>query len=185
MKKAVSAFLCVFLCVIMSSCGIIVKEKGQGAKVENGETKKETVQEIKRGDKIVTDGMEITINGVEITYDVLPDKTDGFYTHYPADSGKVYISVDADVTNKAKQDLGCDEIGKLVADYNDGYTYKGFVVVEDSTTGFTYANITKITPLETKGIKWLVECPEAVGEGDEALFLEFTVEGENFVYTVR
>ncbi|MGN1080506.1 MAG: hypothetical protein ACI4QV_00280, partial [Acutalibacteraceae bacterium] len=142
-------------------------------------------QEIKSGEKIVTDNFEIAINGVELTYDVLPDDTGGFYTHYEAEAGKVYISVDADVTNKAKQNLECDNIGKVTANYNDGYTYSGFVIVDDSSTGFTYANITSITPLETRGIKWLIECPQEVAETANALFLEFTVNGEKFVYYVR
>lgn len=116
--------------------------------------------------------MEVAINSVEITYDVLPDNTSGFYTHYEADVGNVNICVDADVKNTAKQNLGCDEIGAIFANYNDGYTCKGFVVVDDSSTGFTYANITSIDPLETKGIKWLIECPQEIDESDKALFFE-------------
>ena len=129
--------------------------------------------------------MEIKINSVELTYDVLPDDTSGFYTHYAADAGKVYIAVDASVTNKAKQNLDCDKIGKIIADYNSGYTYRGFVVVKDSNTGFTYANITSIDPLETKGIKWLIECPEEVEISSNPLFLEFTINGGKYKLVIR
>lgn len=184
MKKIISAVLCVFICFSIAACGSAITEKPSGSEVEKQE-KEDSVREIKNGEKIVTESMELAINDVTITYDVLPDNTDGFYTHYAADSGKVYINVDADVTNKAKQGLKCDKIGKVVADYNGGYTYKGFVVVEDSSTGFTYANITTVDPLETKGIRFLIECPQEVEESDAPLFLEFTVNSEKFIYTVR
>lgn len=148
-------------------------------------TKEEKVKQIKDGDKIITDNKEITINNVELTYDVLPDDTSGAYSHYEAEAGKVYISIDADIYNSAKQNLPCDDIGSVVADYNDGYTYSGFVIVDDASTGFTYANITSITPLETKGIKWLVECPQEVEETDNSLILQFTIDNEKYEYVVR
>lgn len=162
-----------------------IESKPSSTTVEKDETSSETDRVIKQGEKIVTKEMEVAINSVELTYDVLPDDTSGFYTHYEADSGKVYICVDADVTNKAKQNLACDEIGKVIADYNDGYTYSGFAIVDDSTTGFAYANITNINPLETKGIKWLIECPQEVEESENSLFLEFTIKGEKYIYTIR
>ena len=115
--------------------------------------------------------MEITINKVELTYDVLPDDVSGFYTHYEADQGNVYLHIDTDVKNLGKQNLACDEILKAVADYNSGYTYSGFAVPEDSGTGFTYANITSIKPLETLGLHYLFKCPQEVEESSNPLFV--------------
>lgn len=145
----------------------------------------EKIKEVKDGSKIITDSVEITINSVELTYDVLPDNRSGFYTHYEAEKGKVYIAIDADVYNKAKQNLSCDNIGKAVADYNDGYTYNGFIVVDDPNLGFTYSNITSISPLETQGIKWLINCPQEVEETENPLFIKFTIDGEKFIYNIR
>ena len=144
-----------------------------------------SIQEIHVYTKLISDTMEIIFNNVELTYDVLPNNTDGLYTHYPADVGKVYISIDASVKNVVKQNIRCDEIGKVVADYNNGYKYNGFIVVEDSSTGFTYSNITSITPLETKNIKWLIECPEEIDETTHPLFLIFTIDGYKYKLTIR
>lgn len=192
MKKVLSLFWLLCLSVALVGCvnnstATVQKSTNdeQPVSVEQPEEQKEDSQQIKAGEKIVTDAMEVTINSVKLTYDVLPDDTSGFYTHYEADKGKVYISVDADVTNKAKQNLGCDEIGTIIANYNDGYTYRGFVVVKDSTTGFTYANITSVDPLETRGIKWLIECPQEVETSTNPLYLEISIEGQKFKYTVR
>lgn len=139
------------------------------------------------GDTITTDYAEITINKVELTYDVLPDDTSGFYTHYEADSGNVYLHLDLDVKNLGKQNLGCDEILSATADYNGAYTYTGFAVSEDSNTGFTYANITSIKPLETLGVHFLFKCPQEVEESTNPLFitLEPASTKDSYVLTIR
>ena len=103
---------------------------------------KELILEV--GDVITSDKMEITINKIEFSYDVLPDNTSSFYTHYAADDGNVYIHIDTDVKNLSKRNLRCDEILTVKADYNDGFTYKGQTIVEDDATGFTYASISSI-----------------------------------------
>ncbi len=139
------------------------------------------------GDTITTDTMEFTIQKVELTYDVLPDDTSGFYSHYAADAGNVYLHIDADIKNLAKQNLSCDAIASLTADYNNGYTYSSFAVPEDSSTGFTYANITSIKPLETLGVHFLFKCPQEVEESSNPLFV--TIEPANssnsYIITVR
>ena len=179
MKRLIAVILSMLMLLSLVACS----NSDGGGTVEPQQDN--SVQTVNVGDKIVTDSLEIKINSVELTYDVLPDNTSGFYTHYAADAGKVYIAVDASVTNKAKQNLDCDEIGKIVADYNNGYTYRGFIIVKDSDTGFTYANITSIVPLETKGIKWLIECPEEVETSSNSLFLEFTINGGKYKLIIR
>ena len=142
-------------------------------------------QQIAIGDIISTENFEIAIKNIEFSYDVLPDNTSDFYTHYPADSGKVYIHVDTDVKNLQKQAVMCDSIMNISADYNDGYTYTGQAIPEDSNLGFNYANITSIDPLETHGVRFLIEVPEEVSTSDAALFLTFDVDGTKFNYAMR
>lgn len=205
MKRSAMCIMCLFLCLVICSCdggavnnsdnvtasdqtdmtSTVVPDDSVTATLETQETVKEKIQEIKCGEKIVTEYMEVAINDVVLTYDVLPDDTSGFYTHYPAEVGKVYISVDASVTNKSKQQIRCDKIGVVVANYSDGFIYNGFIAVKDSRTGFTYANITDIDPLETMGFKWLIECPQEVEQSNESLFLEFTINSEKFIYYIR
>lgn len=185
MKKTIALLCTILLAISLSACSFgstIIPPSNNGTIASAQENKP---QIISVGDKIILDTMEIVINSVELTYDVLPDDTSGFYTHYAADTGKVYISIDASITNTAKQNLGCDDIGRVIADYNNGYTYRGFTVVKDKSTGFTYANITSIDPLETKGIKWLVECPQEVDESSNPLFLEFTIANGKYKLIIR
>lgn len=164
--------------------------KGADTVVEDKDTqqevqKEEDISPIQIGDIIKTDKVEITINNIEFSYDVLPDDTSGLYTHYPAESGNVYIHIDTDVKNLQKQNLNADEIMSVEADYNGGYTYRDNPIPEDSSTGFTYANITSIKPLESLGVRFLINCPQEVEGSDNPLSLVFTVDNQKFGYTIR
>ena len=142
-------------------------EETEEIPIENEET--ENI--ISVGDTIVTDGMEITIDNVQLTYEVLPDNKSDFYSYYAADSGEVYIDLDVSVKNLQKQQLNCDEVLSATADYNNGYTYSCFSVVEDSTLGFNYSSITYISPLETMDMRYLFDCPQEVEETQNPLFI--------------
>ncbi len=146
---------------------------------------KDKVSEVSIGDTIKDDRAEITINKIEFSYDVLPDDTSSFYTHYAAESGNVYIHIDTDVKNIQKQDLACDELMSVKVDYNNGYEYTGFPVPEDSSTGFTYANIVSIAPLSTQGVRFLVECPQEVEESQNSVKVTFTLSNKEYEYVIR
>lgn len=74
---------------------------------------------------------------------------------------------------------------QVKADYNNGYTYDSFTVVDDPTTGFTYSNISTIDPLETKGMRFLIDCPKEVEESQNPLFLIFTVDDKDYKLVIR
>ncbi|WP_192451693.1 hypothetical protein [Candidatus Galacturonibacter soehngenii] len=160
-------------------------EGNTDVEVEKEEVGTEEVAQIQIGDTIQTEKAEITIKNIEFSYDVLPDDTSSFYTHYPADEGNVYIHIDTDVKNTQKQNLNIDEIMSVEANYNNGYKYNSSPVPEDSSTGFTYANITSIKPLDTLGVRFLISCPQEVEESDNSLVLTLTIDKENYSYTVR
>lgn len=147
----------------------------------------QTATPVAVGDTITTDTMELTINKAELTYDVLPDDTSGYYTHYEADAGNVFIHLDMDIKNLGKQNLSCDDILYVTADYNGGYTYTGFGVPEDGKNGFTYSNLTSINPLETLGMHYLLKCPQEVEETDHPLFIimEPANSEGSYVLTIR
>ncbi|ACZ09687.1 Uncharacterised protein [Sebaldella termitidis] len=185
MKKIL--YILLMLSLIMS-CGTqknTVTKKEAENKNEVVEEKKNEIKTLKIGDTIKNSKAEITIKKIEFSYDVLPDDTSGFYTHYPAESGNVYIHVDTDVKNIQKQQLGADEIMTVTADYNGGYTYSAEPIPEDSQTGFTYANITAIDPLKTLGVRYLLSVPQEVEETQNPLKLIFEIEGEKYEYTMR
>lgn len=140
---------------------------------------------IKKGEVLESESCKIYVNNVKLSYDVLPKNTSSFYTHYASESGQVYIDISVDVKNIQKQNLNCDRIMDVTADYNNGYTYSAFAVVEDNNTGFTYASISDISPLETQGMRYLIDCPQEVAETSYPLFLTFELGDKTYKYVIR
>ena len=112
------------------------------------------------GDTIHANGYDLTLNNVSLTYKAMPDNPPSHYTYYEAKVGKIYIKIDATIKNTSKVGLDCDEVYIADADYNNGFTYSGFPVADDYDGDFTYASITRIDPLETLGVHYLIDCPE-------------------------
>lgn len=137
------------------------------------------------GDTLYSSACEVTLNDVQLSYDVLPRDRDMFYTHYAADSGEVYIDVAVTVKNIQKQQLDCDGIMKVTAHYNNGFNYTSFPVVEDSMTGFTYASISAIDPLQSQGMRYLINCPQEVEETANPLYLIINLGDEKYKYVIR
>ena len=144
------------------------------------------VKTIVLGDVIDTDDFTFTLNNVELTYELKPQNTSSVYTSYSADSGKVYIHVDGQYYNKAKRDICIRDLFVPTADYDNGYTYKGFAVTDKDDNSFTWASSYVVcTPLETCHYHGLIECPKVVDETEAPLVVYLEIGGDTYQYTVR
>ncbi len=147
---------------------------------------KEPIQAIALGEKVTTDDFEFTLNKVELSYNVEPANPPSYYTYYAASEGQIYIYVNATVKNLTQQTIRCDEIYSVTANYNNGYTYKGFNIITDTDGDFTYANINSITPLQTMGVHCLIDCPKEVENSENPLILTIKLRGgKELSYTIR
>ena len=163
------------------------KEEQSKAIEESLKTESEKIKPIDLGNSVEGNGFNFKLKSVSLTYKVIPDNPPDFYNYYEAKAGKIYIKIDAEIKNTSKVSLECDEIYTVTADYNDGYTYSGFAVADDHDGDFTYANITRIDPLETLGVHYLIECPEEVKNNSSAkLSLDIVLDGGNkYKYKIR
>jgi hypothetical protein len=144
------------------------------------------VQLVSIGDTITTDSLELTIRNAGFSRKVEPPNPSSYYTYYDAENGKVYFAIRVEVKNLGKNDLDCDEVFSATADYNDGYTYTGFTTVEEDNGGnFTYANITSIAPLETRGLQYLIDCPEEVESSTAPFFVILRIQSNDYKLAVR
>ena len=144
------------------------------------------VKTIVLGDVIDTDDFTFTLNNVELTYELKPQNTSSVYTSYSADSGKVYIHVDGQYYNKAKRDICIRDLFVPTADYDNGYTYKGFAVTDKDDNSFTWVSSYVVcTPLETCHYHGLIECPKVVDETEAPLVVYLEIGGDTYQYTVR
>lgn len=199
MKKIIFVILCIIICIFLfvsckSSDDVennsnndrdIQIQENQSSNFDLDEQNTDTLtKQIKIGDKIVFDNIEICINDIEIEHKVVPDNTNGAYSYYKADKGNVYIVVDADVKNNSKESLYCEDIGKVQAVYDDSYIFDStFVVVEDDVNPFFYKS--EIDMFETKCVKWLITCTEEIEKTDSELFVELFLNGKKFRINVR
>lgn len=187
LKKWFAVILILILLLLFVGCSTSAPEQSpQEVLSDTSEPIPAGPKIINVGDTIITETREITIDHIEFSYDVLPNEKEMFFTHYPADSGSVYIDVAVSVKNTQKQQLRCEDVMTVKADYDNGFAYNAFEVVEDKTTGFTYANISQIDPLETVKMRYLVSCPQEVEENTEApVYLILTIEGEQYRHDIR
>ena len=138
------------------------------------------------GDTISTEDFDFTLNNVELTYELKPQNTNGVYTSYVAPDGKVYIHVDGSFCNKSKRDYCIRDLFTPEADYDNGYTYKGFAVTDKDDNSFTWASSYVVcTPLETCHYHGLVECPKVVDGSDAPLIVTLNIGGQVYTYTIR
>ena len=138
------------------------------------------------GDVISTEDFDFTLNNVELTYELKPRNTSSVYTSYVAPDGKVYIHVDGNYYNKAKKDICIRDLFTPTADYDNGYTYDGFAVVDKDDNSFTWASSYVVcTPLETCHYHGLIECPKVIDSSDGSLVIYMEIGGETYTYTIR
>ncbi len=153
---------------------------------EKSTENEQALSAIALGEMVTTDDFEFTLNKVELSYNVEPENPPSYYTYYAASEGQVYIYVNATVKNLTQQDIRCDNVYSVTANYNNGYKYKGFNIITDSDGDFNYSNINSISPLQTMGIHCLVDCPSEIETSGNPLELTIKLrDGKEYLYTVR
>ena len=141
---------------------------------------------ISLGETIYGSDYEFTLKNVELTYELLPPNTSSVYTSYPAESGKVYVHVDADVKNTMQRDLRTEELFKTTVLYDGKYNYTGFPIVTDGDNRFDWvSSYVAATPLETCLAHGLVECPVEVDESGKPITVFIEINGTVYEYSLR
>ena len=160
-----------------------------GGSGENGEVIAPNESEnpmISLGETIYTNDYEFTLLNVELTYEVLPPNTSSVYTSYAAESGKVYVHVEADVKNTMQRDIRIDELFTASVLYDGKYPYEGFTIVNDGDNRFDWvSSYVAATPLETCRAHSLVECPVEVDESGMPVLVKLTLGDTVYEYPLR
>ena len=148
-------------------------------------SEKETVVTIRRGQTITAKDFTFTLNNVEFSYDVKPEDTSGYYSSYPAESGEVYIHIDGTYYNSSKRDVAIRDLFTPTADFDDGYIYEGFAVVDEGDDFTWVSSYIVCTPLSSCHYHGLISCPEKVANSTAPLFVTFTIDGTTYRYDIR
>ena len=142
-------------------------------------------QTIALGETILGADYEFTLTNVEFSYEVLPPNTSRVYTSYPADSGKVYIDVSADLKNTMERNIRIDELFTVSACYDGKYQYPGFTVVGDDNQFIWASSYTAALPLETCKAHGLIECPVEVDTSGKSVVVTIVIDGVSYEYALR
>jgi hypothetical protein len=141
---------------------------------------------ISLGETIYAGDYEFTLLDVELSYEVLPPNTSSAYVSYPAESGKVFVHVEADVKNTMQRDIRIEELFGVSVMYDGKYPYEGFAIVNDGDNQFDWVgSYVAATPLETCRAHGLVECPVEVDESGNSLIVYLEMGGETYQYILR
>lgn len=181
MKKLVALFLAAEMCLSFAACG-----ESQSSGNGSGNRIEDRTPVINIGEQYETDRCEFSVDYIHITEDVIPPQADSWYSHYEADTGKVYVDLCIAYKNLNTSDVGADEVisGKLI--YSGKYEYKGFSMIEeDNRSDFTYSNITNISPLSTEYVHYLFEVPEEVSTSGAEIVLKMNIGGTEYKIIVR
>ena len=142
-------------------------------------------QTIALGETILGADYEFTLTNVTFSYEVLPPNTSSVYTSYPADSGKVYIDVSADLKNTMERNIRIDELFTVSACYDGKYQYPGFTVVGDDNQFIWASSYTAALPLETCQAHGLIECPVEVDTSGKSVVVTIEIDGVPYEYVLR
>lgn len=137
--------------------------------------------------KIVTieDVAEIELIDTVISKDILPSNTDGYYSYYEGDFGKVFVDVQLKYKNLDVKAVNCDDAVDInTAYYRGEYQYDGFVVTEDSD-GTGFSSYYGIDPLETVKVHCLIRMPELAEFSDGEIVVVLNIGESSYAVKVR
>lgn len=149
--------------------------------------KKPSAKKIVKGKKIKKEEYNLTINNIELTYQVNPPDTSSYYRCYKAKKGKVFIHIDGKYYNKSKKDVCIEDLPFAIANFNHGYEYEGFAIVDNSDgDAFEWVDSYVICePLESCHYHCLIECPKKIATSKAPLFITMQLDDEKYRYTLR
>lgn len=124
----------------------------------------------------VDDVASFKLLSTKFTADVLPPNTSGFYSHYAVDdpANDIYFVVYSDLTNESASAIRADDMISVRAIFDGKFEYNANMALEEKDgTGFDYANITSVQPLETRKAVFMFEVPKKVQDKDYELSIYF------------
>lgn len=131
--------------------------------------------------------VEIKIESANFSQKVEPPTKPMYYEYYQVkDSNNTYLYIVLDCKNISTIDLGASSVANVTAKYNNNYSYSSFSTIPNDTLGFTYTNLTRIKPLTSQKIYYLMEMPKSIAdETDTPVEINIKVDNTYYVYKYR
>ena len=140
----------------------------------------------------ITDKQVITHNGkcefyvdfCNVSVDVRPPVTEGAYSYYKGEEGKVYIDLCICYKNLETSSVSVEDITDPTVTYAGAYKYDGFVAGErDGRTSIN--SYVDFDPLTTEYMHLIVQVPEEVQTSGQSVEVFFNIAGTDYCYKVK
>ena len=136
----------------------------------------------------IPDLCTFTVRDYKFTKKVVPSIEVGSYRYFLAGEGKVYFDLRVNVTNTSKNKVLQNEmLGYITLVYKNNSEYTLSKIVEENS-GTNLNNQTDsnyISPDELLTYHIICEVPEDVAKSDNSLYVNFFINGENYIYKIR
>lgn len=148
-----------------------------------------TINAINSGDTISNDNWDVSLLRVDLTDEVLPNDTTGYYyASYEAGSGTVILDFVFEVTCHASKAKSLDDIfGGARATYAGKYEYENVDWYYDDDGGYL-RNAARVAfdPLQTWQFHYMIlNIPEEALSSDESLSALIQIDGQLWEYSYR
>lgn len=136
---------------------------------------------------VIEDYMEFTVINIYFSDEIKPPTPSSYYSYYKTDGpDTTYLDVVVSYKNLTGTGIFADEFGNVKIIYDEKYNYDGFSVIETENGGdFSYSNITKIDPLRTENIHYLIEVPKEISESNKTINIILTINGVDYYINYR
>lgn len=175
-KKILSVLLSVLICFCLIGCNNNNSD-GQSINGDNGGSKSTAGGKINFNDEKNLSTVTLQVVEVNLTDDVSPKAASGYYYHYTADSGEIYLDVVMKVKNTSKSAISISDFFDGNAIVN-GNKYSGFAIVEEDNRS-DFSSYGSIDPLSTEYVHILVSVPGSTTANDK-ISVEIIVDGNTY-----
>lgn len=164
-------------------------EEKQADSAQTETEKAPTINALSSGDTISNDNWDVSLLRVDLTDEVLPNDTTGYYyASYEAGSGTVILDFVFDVTCRASKAKSLDDVfGGARATYAGKYEYENVDWYYDDDGGYL-RNAARVAfdPLQTWQFHYMIlNIPEEALSSDESLSALIQIDGQLWEYSYR
>ena len=179
-KKVFLILLSVFMCLSLVGCG----SKKDANSIIDDDFEQEEEKDLKKvkvdfNEETKLKSVSMKIIEVYLTDDVIPPGATGFYSHYEATAGKLYLDVIATVKNTSKKSVSLRDYFDVSAKIGKN-EYSGFTVLEEKNRS-DFDSFGSIDSLSTEYAHMIIEVPDNVDADDK---ITIQIKADNQLYQI-
>ena len=179
MKKMIKLMALLLIVTILNGCLTGCSDK------ENKSKRKSKYIELY--ETVVEEDFEFSIKEANSAQKISPPYTSSVYVYQEVkDKNNTYLYIIVNVKNTSGKAINSSKVASVNVNYNDKYTYKAKVNVEDTSSGLAPSSYIDIEPLMSKNLYYFAELPKYIVDNPNSeLTFEITINNNVYKYDYR